>query len=255
MAGWAEPHDCRDRLRRCRLRMALRIGIELAVAAVAAVALIAAVCGRLLGGCQPERQYKPAGSASTQPAIAPVSERGLFECAEPAGPAGTHGIGAAPPCGAPTPPPAGTFSSARYHPGPRATSAGRSARAAGPRAVATAALSLHSHGQGPAADGSAVGPTVHRFRVTAYCPCPRCCGAWSDGVTAGGHRIATGDRFVAAPAGIPFGTVIDVPGYGRVPVLDRGGAIKAGRLDVYFDTHAEALAWGVRNLDCIVETN
>jgi 3D (Asp-Asp-Asp) domain-containing protein len=53
---------------------------------------------------------------------------------------------------------------------------------------------------------------------------------------------------VAAPRSIPFGTVLDIPGYGQVRVEDRGGAITEGRLDVFFPTHAEALAWGMRNL-------
>ncbi len=85
------------------------------------------------------------------------------------------------------------------------------------------------------------------FECTAYCTCQKCCGAWSDGVTASGHTIAPGDRFVAAPAEIPFGTLISIPGYNGgavVPVLDRGGAIKGARLDLYFDTHAEALKFG-----------
>ena len=92
------------------------------------------------------------------------------------------------------------------------------------------------------------------MRVTAYCAAKCCCGKYADGVTASGHKIRPGDKFCAAPKSIPFGTMIDIPGYGRVPVLDRGGAIKEGRLDVYFDDgdgksgHERALIWGVRNL-------
>ena len=82
--------------------------------------------------------------------------------------------------------------------------------------------------------------------VTAYCPCAQCCGQYADGITASGHRIQPGDRFVAAD--LPFGTLIHVPGYGLVPVLDRGGAIKGDRIDVYFDTHAQALRWGRQRL-------
>ena len=90
---------------------------------------------------------------------------------------------------------------------------------------------------------------IERVRVTAYCPCSKCCGKWADGITASGHKIQSGDRFVAAPRSIPFGTVLDIPGYGKVPVLDRGGSITEGRLDVFFDTHQEALNWGVQWLD------
>ena len=85
-------------------------------------------------------------------------------------------------------------------------------------------------------------------RIIAYCPCEKCCGKWSDGVTASGHKIKSGDKFCAAPRSIPFGTMLDIPEYGVVPVLDRGGAIKEGRLDVFFPTHQEALNWGVKHL-------
>ena len=91
-------------------------------------------------------------------------------------------------------------------------------------------------------------PDEQMFRVTAYCPCSKCCGKWSDGITASGHVIKPGDKFVAAPPGYSFGTVIEIPGYGKVEVLDRGGAIKGNRLDCYFDTHQEALNWGVKML-------
>ena len=89
---------------------------------------------------------------------------------------------------------------------------------------------------------------VRTFRVTAYCPCEKCCGRFADGITASGHVIKPGDRFVAAPKGIPFGTILTIPGYGKVLVEDRGGSITDGRLDVYFDTHQEALNWGVQIL-------
>jgi len=91
-----------------------------------------------------------------------------------------------------------------------------------------------------------------RMRVTAYCPCSKCCGSYSDGVTASGHKISQGDRFVAADKVYPFGTEMIIPGYKSgevVEVLDRGGAIRGNRLDVFFNSHQEALEWGVRYLD------
>ena len=88
--------------------------------------------------------------------------------------------------------------------------------------------------------------------VTAYCPCEICCGQDADGITASGLPVtANGGRFVAAPREIAFGVMIEIPGYGAggpVPVLDRGGAITGDRLDVFFPTHREAIAWGVRTL-------
>ncbi len=89
------------------------------------------------------------------------------------------------------------------------------------------------------------------YRVSAYCENSCCCGDWADGTTASGYVIQPGDRFVAAPREIPFGTILEIPGYGTVPVLDRGGAIKGARLDVFFgreDGHRRALEWGIRTL-------
>lgn len=43
----------------------------------------------------------------------------------------------------------------------------------------------------------------------------------------------------------PFGTRIQVPGYGWGEVRDRGSAIRGpNRLDIYFDSHRQALQWG-----------
>jgi 3D (Asp-Asp-Asp) domain-containing protein len=97
------------------------------------------------------------------------------------------------------------------------------------------------------------GTEIRKMKVTAYCACPKCCGRFADGVTASGHRIKPGDHFAAADKFIPFGTMVIVPGYNGgqpVEVKDRGKAITADRLDVYFESHARARAWGVRILDC-----
>ena len=42
------------------------------------------------------------------------------------------------------------------------------------------------------------------MNTSAYCPCEKCCGQFSDGVTASGHVIQRGDKFVAAPPEYPF---------------------------------------------------
>jgi 3D (Asp-Asp-Asp) domain-containing protein len=96
-----------------------------------------------------------------------------------------------------------------------------------------------------------------RMRVTAYCPCPKCCGKSSDGITACNHKIQDGETFAAADQKYPFGTEMIIPGYNDgspVEVLDRGGAIYGNRLDVYFDSHQQALDWGVRYLDVKIRT-
>lgn len=89
-----------------------------------------------------------------------------------------------------------------------------------------------------------------RMLVTGYCPCSICCGPGAHGVTASGLSVGSnGGHFVAADPRVAFGTMLQVPGYneGRpVPVLDRGGAIKGRRLDVFFPTHQAAKKWGAR---------
>jgi len=121
------------------------------------------------------------------------------------------------------------------------------------RSVVNAADKVATRASGDAARGEPAGEwQIARMRVTAYCPCEKCCGRYADGVTACGHVIQPGDVFAAADRRYSFGTQMIVPGYnnGRaVEVLDRGGAIRGGRLDVFFHSHQEALNWGVRYLD------
>lgn len=85
-----------------------------------------------------------------------------------------------------------------------------------------------------------------RYKVTAYCACVKCCGK-TNGITASGTK-ATANRTVAAPSSFAFGTKIVINGQTYV-VEDRGGAIQGNRIDLYMDSHAEALSWGVRYLD------
>ena len=81
------------------------------------------------------------------------------------------------------------------------------------------------------------------YKVTAYCACVQCCGK-TDGITASGTQ-ATANRTIAAPRTFSFGTKVVINGITYV-VEDRGGAIQGNRIDIYMDTHAQALQWGVR---------
>lgn len=85
-----------------------------------------------------------------------------------------------------------------------------------------------------------------KYKVTAYCACIKCCGK-TNGITASGTK-ATANRTVAAPSSFAFGTKIVMNGQTYV-VEDRGGAIQGNRIDLYMNSHSEALAWGVRYLD------
>lgn len=84
------------------------------------------------------------------------------------------------------------------------------------------------------------------YKVTAYCACMKCCGK-TNGITASGTQ-ATSNRTVAAPRTFAFGTKVKINGTTYV-VEDRGGAIQGNRIDIYMNSHQEALAWGVRYLE------
>lgn len=100
---------------------------------------------------------------------------------------------------------------------------------------------------------------IVQMNVSAYCPCEKCCGEWSDGITASGLAVtANGGFFVAADKRYGFGTRMSIPGYNDgkpVPVLDRGGAIKGDKLDVYFPTHQETLNWGRQTVAVTIGAN
>lgn len=95
-------------------------------------------------------------------------------------------------------------------------------------------------------------------KVTAYCPCSRCCGAHADGRTAwwGGTNRGFADRPGVAvdPRAIPYGTDVWIPGVGWREADDTGGAMRrsweAGHvhIDVRFQDHDEARRWGVRTM-------
>jgi len=66
-----------------------------------------------------------------------------------------------------------------------------------------------------------------------------------------GRNTASGippRRGIAAvdPRVIPLGTKLYVEGYGHALAADKGSSIKGNKIDVFFASRAEALAWGVR---------
>ena len=81
------------------------------------------------------------------------------------------------------------------------------------------------------------------FRASAYDDCYSCCGK-TDGITASGVK-ATANHTIAAPPEYAFGQEIEIEGITYV-VEDRGGAIKGDKIDIFFDTHEEAQAFGVQ---------
>ena len=99
----------------------------------------------------------------------------------------------------------------------------------------------------PRTSGSTTGGTT--YKITAYCPCSKCCGK-ATGRTASGTK-ATAGRTVAASSKFAFGTKLNIGGH-IYTVEDRGGAVNGNKIDIFVNSHAEALQWGVRYMNVSV---
>lgn len=110
-----------------------------------------------------------------------------------------------------------------------------------------------------------IAPTEYESVVsassTAYCLCTKCCGKSAEsigyGVTASGFKIVpgAGAKVIAVdPNVIPLGSKVYVENasgcwnYGYAIAADTGGAINGTKIDLYMDTHEEALSWGRKNV-------
>ncbi len=106
--------------------------------------------------------------------------------------------------------------------------------------------------------------SLGEFTLTAYCPCVKCCGEWSaehpsrigtDYVqkTASGTIPVAGRTVSVDTDVIPFGSIVVINGHEYV-AEDRGGAIKGNKVDVYFDSHDEALEFGRQTAEVFIKT-
>ena len=88
------------------------------------------------------------------------------------------------------------------------------------------------------------------FKLSAYCGCSACCGS-SSGKTASGTTATEGRTIAADTSVLPMGTKVIINGH-EYTVEDRGGSISGNRIDVYFSSHSEALAFGVQYAEVYV---
>lgn len=110
-------------------------------------------------------------------------------------------------------------------------------------------------------------PIKKKVTVTGYCNCQKCCGweyTWYGrpvysggkskgkrkqvGITSSGSRAKKG-TLAGDLSKYPYGTVVEIPGYGFGRVEDIGGAIKGDHFDAWFRTHDSALDWGKKKLE------
>ena len=81
------------------------------------------------------------------------------------------------------------------------------------------------------------------FQVTGYCSCTICCGEKEERLTKSETVPRASHTIAADPSVIPLGTriVIDDVIY---TVEDTGKAVRGMRLDIFFDSHEEAVQYG-----------
>ena len=98
--------------------------------------------------------------------------------------------------------------------------------------------------------------SLGEFKLTAYCSCEKCCGKWAlnrpkdengKDIVYGstGTVLIAGTSIAVDPSVIPYGSQVEVNGH-TYTAHDTGGAIKGNRIDVYFDSHQDALNFGVQ---------
>ena len=83
-----------------------------------------------------------------------------------------------------------------------------------------------------------------KFYITHYCPCSQCCGVEGGKITASGTVPIAGRTVGVNTSLIPYGTKLKI-GKNYYVVEDTGGGIGYKHIDIFCNTHEEALAAGV----------
>lgn len=116
-------------------------------------------------------------------------------------------------------------------------------------------------GEDKPAEGCAVldiGEPLGEFRLTAYCPCMKCCGK-TDGITSTSTTATEGRTIAVDPRVIPYGSTVTIyfsDGTSHTYTAeDCGGAIRENRIDVFFDNHQTALKFGVQRAYVYMEVS
>lgn len=101
--------------------------------------------------------------------------------------------------------------------------------------------------------------TLGKFKITAYCSCVRCCSIWAKNrpldengkeivYTASGERAEAGKTIAVDTSVIPFGTEVRI-GDTVYTAQDTGSAVKGNVIDIYFDSHEDAVRHGAKYLE------
>ena len=88
--------------------------------------------------------------------------------------------------------------------------------------------------------------SLGKFTLTAYCPCEKCCGV-NTGITATGTKATQGRTIGVDPSVIPYGSVVEINGVEYV--AEDTGNIHGNHIDIYFDSHDDAVAFGSKKAE------
>ena len=91
-----------------------------------------------------------------------------------------------------------------------------------------------------------------KFIATAYCPCAICCGKGAKGITYTGTKATQGRTVAVDPKVIPLGSVIYINGKAYT-AEDIGSGIEGKRLDIFYNSHQDALNWGEKTVEVWIQ--
>lgn len=89
------------------------------------------------------------------------------------------------------------------------------------------------------------------YKLTAYCACSKCCGKWAGGNTSSG-TVPTQGRTVACNT-LAAGTKVNINGHDYI--VEDTGNMKGNVIDIFFNSHQEALNFGVQYAEVFVYNN
>lgn len=115
-----------------------------------------------------------------------------------------------------------------------------------PKAVHDAAVQETKITPETASETAEPGEYIGEFKASGYCSCQKCSGGYaktySGTIPKANHTISADlNRF-------PIGTKLVIDGI-TYTVEDKGSGVNGNRIDIFFASHAEALAFGLQTVD------
>lgn len=111
---------------------------------------------------------------------------------------------------------------------------------------ASASANSTTETTGPKAETAEPGEFLGTFKASGYCNCQKCSGGYTKTYSG---TIPQANHTISADLNVfPIGTKLVIDGI-TYTVEDRGSGVNGNRIDIYFASHAEALAFGLQTID------